>query len=455
MNIKAAWNALWSRDAKADVSRALMPRWHDVPGTGTHVFPPGSRKVFAQSARDIGGNSVVAGCLGWLADNFFEAQLRFGKEVEANEWEPDLAFPALSLLKRPNPYWTARQTWKATMHAYKIDGNAYWVLGRGMGGMGKVRELYWVPNTQIKVVPGTDKPIKEYELDYLNGEKEYLKPDEVIHFRDGIDPENPIVGCSRIKKGIRTIAGSNAAETMVSALLANFAVTSYVLVPKEPIHEVDEAAMSAERDRLQRGTSGDNAGKVHYTTLPMEYVRLGMSPEEVMLDRTLDWLESTICALCGVNPMVIGFASGASMRSYDNQKVVEQQTWKNGLMPVCADLADTLTHQLVPLLTDDQAIEAWFDFSNVGALQEDRNEIASRIVTLRNGGTDPVISIDEARAMMDLEPLGGRFESLESELEAKQEEAEKIAGMMGQSQEQDPNQGQEPIADEGEDDDDE
>lgn len=443
MKIKAAWNALWGREIKADAARALVPRWSQIPGTGAHVFPPGSRKVFAQTERDIGGNTVVAGALGWLADNFCEAQLRFGREVKANEWEPDLTFPALALLKRPNPYWTARQSWKATMHAFKIDGNAYWVLNRGMGGVGSVREAYWVPNHQIKVIPGVTQPIDHYELDYLNGRTERLDPSEVIHFRDGIDPQNPIVGCSRIKKGIRVIAGDNAAETMVSALLANFAVTSYVLVPKEPIDQVDEPAMAAERDRLQKGTSGDNAGRVHYTTLPMEYVRLGMSPEEVMLDRTLDWLESTICALCGVNPMVIGFASGADMRSYDNQKVVEQQTWKNGLMPVCADFADTLTHQLVPLFTDDPGVECWFDYANVAALIEDRNEIAARAVTLRNGGNDPLISVDEARTMLDLEPLGGPFSSLEAEYAERERRATEIAATGANQQPTDSGVGEE------------
>jgi phage portal protein BeeE len=432
MGIRAAWDALLGRDVKA-ARVQYGSGYQRLPGTGLNYLPPQAQLDYGRLAGDLSANSVVAVCLGWLADNFPSAKLQAGRETD-DGFEADLSHRLTKWFTtgRPNPYYSWRQVWGATSACFKVDGNAYWVVTRGYGGEGYAEEAYWLPNqlVQVETTSGTGE-IVAYRYTPPGAAKEQeFAPQDVIHFRDAIDPANPIMGISRLKRCIRNVAGLNAGETYTAAILRNYGVPSYVLVPKAPMNGIgvsppEEAEMLAEKRRLNQNTAGENAGKSHAVTIPVEYVRLGQGPEELMLDRILDRPESVVCAALGLNSLVTGLPASDASRTYSNLGEANKQAWENAIIPMQDTFAEILQNAFSADFAD--GMELRWDRSRVAGLSEDTTAKVERAVSLFQAGLLPQ---NRALDHAGLDPVEGGDERYTGDPTPAQEKYREEYGVM-------------------------
>ena len=363
-----------------------------LSGTGYNPPSPQARLDYYRLAGDLSTNSVVAICLAWIRDNFPQGRLRVGSEVDG-EFVPIEDHPLASLFRsRPNPVWTWRQLWGATSDAYKVDGNAYWIKARDDSGL--VRELYWVPNDWIRIHTDDSGYIDSYI--YTPGRTAMAAsqsigikydPVDVIHFRDGIDPRNPAVGISRLKRVIRNVAGYNAGETYTAAILRNSGISGVVLIPKESLGAIpedspDEAAMSAARRRIRAQSVGESAGDVVALSLPVDVGKMGESPESMMLDRIMDRPEAIICAAMGVNALVTGLPASDASRTYSNLGEANRMAWENSIIPMQQMIAETLQDGLSWEFDLPEGAIIRFDNSKVESLSENADARAARAESL-------------------------------------------------------------------------
>ena len=56
-------------------------------------------------------------------------------------------------------------------------------------------------------------------------------PKDMIHFRDGIDPENPLIGISKLRTLLREIYTDERAAQWVASLLTKQAVPGLIIAP--------------------------------------------------------------------------------------------------------------------------------------------------------------------------------------------------------------------------------
>jgi HK97 family phage portal protein len=369
--------------------------------------PPGAKHDYVREAGDLWRNSAVAVCLGWLQDNFPSARLQVCRVREDQPDEPIPGHPLVQLLRRPNPSYSARALWAATVLSYKVDGNAYWIKARGSGGYGQPLELWYEPHWNI--YPNWDiggrNFITGYVLRRSGTAPTLLKPSDVVHFRDGLDPYNPRLGLSRLKMVIRNVAGMNAAESYTAAILRNMGVPPVLFMPEDGDVELDEPTEIKLREKYQEQTSGENAGRAFGVNFRVHMERLGLSPEDLALGQILDRPEATICAALGVPPMVVGLAVGTKQRTYSNLKEADSQAWNNGLVPMQDALAeDGLYTQLLPDFGPTDGLVVKWDRSRVAALQEDRGELARTATAIYQGG---YATKNEAREVMGLPPVEG------------------------------------------------
>lgn len=414
MGLRAAWSALWSGETKAaSGNRPSFPRF----GYGGWWQPRRDRFDYTREVGDPRYNSVVAIVIRWLQEQVPQAELQIGQKNADGEWESDESHPLLEILNRPNPWWSMRSVWNGTIADLKACGNAYWLKARDAGGKGQVREIYWAPAQSIEVEPGVDRPILGYWYTGGGG-REWKEPRDVVHFRAGCNPDRPWMGATELQPQLRNLATiANGERYSASAVRKGHAGS--MVVPKEAVGQViagspDEAEMIAATGKLERETTGEEAGGITYTTLPIEVIRTGLGPEEMGLDRILDRPESMVVAAMGTNPLVHGLPSSASTRTYANLAEAKRQAWEHGVIPLQDLLADEITSQLLFTIDDDgqrvsefgdpDAVCCWWDRSGVTALQEDANERATRAAGLFSGG---LASRNEAREMVDLPPLVG------------------------------------------------
>lgn len=409
------WGAAASPRARRD--RPAVPyawglgQWW-APGGGSNLQPPGAALDYYRLAGDLARNAVVAVALKWYRDQFAQARLRVGTGAGC-DFRADDDTPLARLLRtRPNPYASWRQTWGATADSFKVDGNAYWVKARDRHGL--VRELYWIPNPWVRV-----------EVDPLGAPARYIytpgrtalqaprsvgipyDPADIVHFRDGLDPANPVMGLSTLKSVIRNIAGYNAGETYTAALLRNGGVSAWAITPKDSLGPIapgtpDEAAILAAKRRVHQQATGENTGMPIAVDLPVDFTKIGESPESLKLDAILDRPEATILAALGLNALVCGLPSSAATRTYANLAEAHKQAWVNGVIPMQDALAEQARDALAPDfdLADDQELR--WDRSAVEALNEQADARAQRAALLFSSTLYPR---DQALAACGLDPV--------------------------------------------------
>lgn len=315
-----------------------------------------------------------------------QAIIEIGKRVEG-EFEPDENH-AINVFfnSKPNPYYSWRQVWGATSDGYCVDGNAYWIKARDKHGL--VQEVYWVPSHWIRVQ--TDPRGVIYKYIYTPGRLaqtvtaggiEY-DPDDIIHFRDSIDPLNPVMGLSTLKRNIRNVVGVNEGENYTARILANLGVPGVVFVPDSEAGYVDEPTAAMIAERWEQMTGGENRGKPMVMSRPMRMERLGLSPEELALDRVIDRPEAMIHASLGLNSLVTGCPSSDSTRTYSNLAEANKGAWENCVIPIQDAFAEHIKDGLsFEFDLDSDHVLQW-NRSQIEALGEQVDARAARAVAL-------------------------------------------------------------------------
>jgi len=414
-----------------------------------NAMPPGAKFDYVREAGDLWRNSTVSACLGWLQDNFCQARLCVKREAAGEAQEVEIEDHPLSLLLgKPNDHYSPDEFWDSLITAFKCDGNAYIIKARGMGGLGQPMQLWPVPPWMIE--PYTDPSSNDFVTSYQytpgNGGTYYLPRDQVVHLKASPDPYDGRKGCARLKHAIRNVVGLNRAETYTASVIGNGGV-SRIFIP-DPSLMIDDVVAEGVKDRYERATRGENAGRVPVMSVPGTFEQVGSGPQELSLDTILDRPEATICASLGVPAMVVGLAVGDSTRTFSNLKEAESQAWTNGLIPMQGRFARGLAAQLLPDFGDAKGLKLEWDRKLIVALHEDANDRAGRAVTLRTGG---IISLNEARSMCDLDPVDGGDVTPAEEAEQGREQAAMIAnggaGKTGDDETQNDFGGQDPNTD--------
>lgn len=410
-----------------------------VHGAGFAVLPPGAEFDYLKVAGDLRSNTVVAICNAWYATNFPTARPQIGTwDHSSGEFTPlgsdggprtqkrAASHPALRLLTtRPNPFDTWRQVWASTIEDFNVDGNAFWLKAGG-----DPYEVYWLPRCRVHIEPNNGDPalgpVLYYEHHAPNGRKTRYRPDQIVHFRDGIDPLAPHLGISRLRTAVRSIATLNTGETY-SAATARNGHAGLLVTPKGADVGMPYTVSTEEKelrdivDRINRGTTGENAGKAQWASSPMDVHHLGYGPEAMRIAEILNRPETNVAAILGLNTMVLGLPSSAGTRSYANYAEADAQAWKNGLIPRQDAFAEAVTDALIRPEFDDSLAMAW-DRSAVDALREDADAKAKRAIDLRQPDATgkPIITFNEARDLCDYPPVEGGDASPIEEMEAMQ-----------------------------------
>jgi HK97 family phage portal protein len=369
-----------------------------VGAGGTWGLLPGSSFDYERAAGDPRLNAVAAICLGWIGDNFPEAEAVVERRAEPG-WEPVAEHPLLSLLARPNPDYDGDALWAATAMSYAAFGNCFWHKARSVSG--RVVELWHVPNEQIRPVWPADgsRFLSGYEH-RVDGRTRLLRREDVIHFRFGFDPLSQREGWYRLRAVLREVCTDNEAASMMAALLRNMGIPGMMVAPADRDTEIrPEDAQELQQQFLAR-FGGENRGKPLVGSTAWKVDRLGLTPEELTLDKARQHPEARICAALRLSPMVVGLNVGNEQRTFANYAEARRAAYEDCLTPMARRFARTLTRELLPELSERWEEErlSW-DWSRVLALQPDlltlyrQNEIA-----VRDGWMTP----EEARARVGL-----------------------------------------------------
>ena len=342
---------------------------------------------------DPGRSDIVSSLVGWKQNVFPEAPLRLQERDEDGKLQPVQEHPALTLLRKPNPLYHGSALWKATVWDYGDRRQCLLDARAQPRRHGEGAALSAGVHDAAGVAAGTDAG--EALLEYRPAGEMYALPaDKVLHFRDGVDPEDVRLGCSPLKNLYREMYTDAAAANVVAALLRNRAMPSAIIAPAEGT-EYDQVNIEETRQYVQEMFSGDNRGQPLVLGGATSIQTFGYSPEDLNVVDVRYMTEERIAAALNVPPIVVGLGSGMRRSTYSNVESAREMAWENGMIPMLRDLAETLNEWLMPLLVDEERMLFDFDLGAVRVLQEDKTRQSQR---LRIGVSGGWVTVAEARA---------------------------------------------------------
>lgn len=362
---------------------------------------PGSQKDWSREAGDLLLNGVVAVALDWYVRNWSQGVPAVMVPTDGSA-EPLPDHPILALLRRPQPGVAPSVWWSWIISDYKPQGNAFAYILRGQGGYGLPTALQYLPADMVRPMTTADgTPFWQYATD---GRTYDIEARDMVHFRYGRDPYDHRLGRAPLAAVLREVATDNSASTTAFGLIRNNAIPSMIVGPdaKDLVVDVDPEDLRVWKAKMQESFTGDNAGGVAVLPAPYKMDRVSLTPEELALDSVRRLPEERICAAMGLNPMVLGLGSGLERSTYSNYEQAQQAAWEDGMIPLQRQLAEALTHALLPDFpgTPPDAYLA-FVVDGVRALADDLDAAAVRSERLYKAG---IVDRAEAKRIVAVEP---------------------------------------------------
>lgn len=345
---------------------------------------PNSRFDYQSKVGDGTGSSTVMAPLLWIARTFPEAPPMMWRQLENGQEESEPNHPLLRLLQRPNPFYTGPIMWMATVVDWNVDGNAYWLKVRDAGG--RLRELWWAPHWTVEPKGDADTFITHYE--YRPGDETVrLAPEDVVHFRFGMDGDDPRKGYSPLKSVLREVFTDDEAATFTASLLRNMGVPGLMMSPESgaPPPSPDDVELTRQYMKAQFG--GDNRGEALVMSGATKVQQFGFSPEQMLLKELRRIPEERVTAVLGVPAMVAGLGAGLDRSSFTNMNEAREMAYESNVIPSQRIIAEDMRFSLLP----DYGEEPWswrvgFDLSKVRVLRDDEDKrLRSLDVGIRGG----------------------------------------------------------------------
>jgi HK97 family phage portal protein len=349
----------------------------------------GTRRDYLREVGDGTSSSTVAAVLNWIARTFPEAPPTLWQELDNGQEEQVRQHPMLQILRRPNSFYNGVILWMATVVDYVADGNAYWIKIRDNGG--RVVELWWTPSWMMEPKGDENNFITSYCYT-IDGVETYLPVDDVVHFRFGLDPNDPKKGSSQLKSVLREVFTDDEAANFTASLLTNMGVPGLVVSPEKgtTLQEGDAEAMKLYvKDKF----GGDRRGEALVMTGATQIAQFGFSPEQLLLRELRRIPEERVSAVTGIPAIVVGFGAGLERSTFTNMGEARAAAYEAGLIPMQRIMAEDVLFQLMTDFAPEQELYTWrfgFDLTKVRVLQEDLYRLVQRHDLAIRGGWEIV-----------------------------------------------------------------
>ena len=349
-------------------------------------------------------NAVVFSAVREIARTAPSARIQVKKRLSRGQTEIHEEHPLQAVLNMPNPQQSHYDFVELLLTYLNLDGNAFILRDRE----GKRTKALWLPRPD-KMSPVIRQNAAIYDEDALlgyayttqNGEKLYFLPEQVIHIKYP-DPNDRYGGLGRGIPPLMAAAfdadNDNSQTSFIKQFFKNGAVPSGIIKSKNIL---DDTEVKRIQNRIAEQYTGEqNWHKIMVLDADAEFQKTGLNLDEMVFPDLRAISETRICAAFKVPPVLIGVKSGLDAATYSNYKLARQALWEDNIIPTNTKLEQAFTRAFSDELAEDEIIQ--HDYSDVVALQQDRNERFNRSNQAVLGGW---IMVDEARREVGLGPL--------------------------------------------------
>jgi hypothetical protein len=276
------------------------------------------------------------------------------ERLKDEQWRvvPDHALT--KLLRTPNPFYGGRVLWMATIMDFCF-GEAFWLKVRN--GEGTVVELWWVPRALITPRWDQSDPMSYLtHYDYqAGGYNKELRPEDVVHFRFGADPQNIRRGFSPLASVMRDVYIDDQASNFTAAILKNLGIIGVVFSPKTGMIPSDQAKKL--KADVQNNFTADKRAQAMVLTGPMDTELLQYNLQGFDVGPLRDISEERVCAALSIQPAVVGLGTGLQQTKVGpTMKEVVKLLVGAGHRAELGVCADEMDRSLLPEFQDNLSV---------------------------------------------------------------------------------------------------
>lgn len=361
------------------------------------LFGPRTSIDYKQEIGSPMDSSIVAPLMGWIVDAWQEAEPVVFRDKENGD-DPDIErkHAVLDLLNRPNPFYSGRMLHEALIQDLKLDGTAFVQIISDRYGL--PMEAYWLPTDTMRPEYNSNGTewVRYWECT-IGGQTKKVDPSELLIWREGVDrATGGRRGYSRFKACIADVFSDNEARNTVNTILRNRMQMGVVATPSERYYaeivkagvnpkEVgyNEATAKELEDKIAAKNTRDGRGSFNLFATPMTITEFG-SVLDKLDSRVLRSIpEERTAAAFKVHPVVAMLGTGLQASSdKHNMEEASRISWLSGIVPLQNSFADLINEELLPLTETKTNGRFGFDRSQVLALQESSDAVATRLLSI-------------------------------------------------------------------------
>jgi HK97 family phage portal protein len=355
----------------------------------------GSDRNYAALVGDPLQSSLVMAAIRALGNSVSEPDLEVRKLVDDQEDDEIVAnHPLVQLWNAPNPSYSSSTLMKAVSTSWILADNAYIIKKRNSAG--QVVQLWYEPHHTIWPVYPMDGSefVTNYEIK-RGADNLTLPVEDVIHFRNGLDPVRIRYGLSHMPSILREIYGDNETANYFANLMKQGAVPPYFLSLDNSSGTLSNEDLQNVKAFMLAQTQADNRGAPAVVTGKPE--KLAWTPAEMDIRKQRYLAEERWCAVTGIPGVVMELGSAGEHSIYNNVEQAQSRFTENYLVPFWKHIEEELTRQLLPDFDQDETHYVTYNTSRVKALIEDETAKHARISADYMSG---VLTRAEARRAM-------------------------------------------------------
>lgn len=313
------------------------------------------------------------------------------KEIDQHE--------ILDLLDRFNPFTTCNDALFMIDSHLLLAGDTF-ILKERSGG--KVSNLFILDPTKVTVIPGDANEgyiVERYDYkDTVQGKTVTVSydPNDIIPIKEP-NPGNPYRGKSIVEAAAQAIDTDSMAGEWNKNFFKNSAVPQATLETEQRMSREDIDRL--ERDMRRNFGGHANSNKTMVLTGGLSMKQVSTNQKDMEFRAQQEWTRDKIMALFGNTKTSLGIVEDVNRA---NAEATMGAWLKNTIKPRMKRIVNSLNEFLIPEYGENLIL----GFEN--PVGEDRDAMVDEASTLAGGqGGIPLITVNEARELLDYDPIVG------------------------------------------------
>lgn len=306
--------------------------------------------------------------------------------------------PLLDLLDKPNRFTTASQLFYLSQANLELTGDCFYLLDRPT----QPTQMVMLQPDKVTINLGDPRVgediIESYTYkDTVDGKsiETTYQPEYIIHMKTP-NPSNPFRGKSVVEAAATTIDTSNQAQEFLKVFFDNAAVPNFALSSDQRI--TDEDVKRIQRQLRSKYGGVRNAFKTMILGGGLKPVTIQQTGQQMQLIELLDSTRDTIMAMFKNTKSSLGIVDDVNRANAEASLL----SWKESVIrPKMQRITDTLNEFLVPSFGSNLVL------GFCDPVPESEDEDIAKIKDLYSGAQRQVMSLNEAREILDLPPVKG------------------------------------------------